>query len=295
MEMRVASIALACVCGLTGGLLRSAEARIRLNDSEMLAGLLVVTGHTQHANETISLDGKFTATSDRHRRFTFRIPYYPSTCTVTLKAGDDERTAAVAVCAAAGIAGPRGESGPQGIAGAMGPPGPQGLRGPAGPQGAPGPQGLQGPRGPIGAQGPIGATGSRGPAGIAGSQGPAGAAGVAGPQGPAGVAGPPGPAGVAGPAGPAGSRGPKGEQGAQGEKGAPGVAGANGEPSAPGMQIRQVRQDCTNGTDCAVTCNDGEIALNAMCPGGTAAALESVRLISCGASNAAPMIALCAH
>ena len=73
------------------------------------------------------------------------------------------------------------------------------------------------------------------------------------------------------------------------------MAGTNGEPSAPGMQIRQVRQDCTNGTDCAVTCNDGEIALNAMCPGGTAAALESVRLISCGASNAAPMIALCVH
>jgi hypothetical protein len=101
--------------------------------------------------------------------------------------------------------------------------------------------------------------------------------------------------GVAGPAGLAGPRGPQGERGAQGENGTPGVAGAKGETGAPGLQIRQVRQDCTNGTDCAVTCNDGEIALNAMCPGGTAAALESVRLVSCGASSAAPMIALCAH
>ena len=67
-----------------------------------------------------------------------------------------------------------------------------------------------------------------------------------------------------------------------------------GEPGAAGVQIRQVRQDCTNGTDCEVTCNDGEIALNAVCPGGTAA-LRSQRLISCGAANAAPMIALCAH
>jgi hypothetical protein len=304
--MRVASIALALasVCVLMGTPLRPAEARIRLNDSEILAGLLVVTGHTQHANETISLDGKFTTTSDRHRRFSFRIPYYPPTCTVTLKAGDDERTAAVAVCAAAGSTGARGEPGAQGIAGEIGPQGPQGLRGLAGPQGTVGPQGpagVAGPRGPAGAAGPQGPAGLQGPAGVAGPPGPQG------PQGPAGVAGPPGPrgpAGIAGPSGPAGPRGPQGEQGekgAQGEKGvpgeqgAPGIAGAKGEPAAPGMQIRQVRQDCTNGTDCAVSCNDGEIALNAMCPGGTAAALESPRLISCGTSNAAPMIALCAH
>jgi hypothetical protein len=290
--MRVASvvsIALASVCVLARGVLSPAEARIRLTDSEILAGVLVVAGHTQHTNEAISLDGKFTTTSDRHRRFYFRVPYYPPSCMVTLKAGDDERTAAVAVCAAAGNAGPRGDAGPQGIAGAMGPQGPQGPRGP---QGAAGPQGIAGPPG---ARGPQGPQGLRGPAG------PQGLAGIAGPRGPAGVAGPPGPqgpAGVAGPAGPAGPRGPEGEKGAQGEKGVPGesgVAGAKGEPGAPGLQIRQVRQDCTSGTDCAVTCNDGEIALTAVCPGGTAAALHSLHLVSCGAANAAPMIALCAH
>jgi hypothetical protein len=55
-----------------------------------------------------------------------------------------------------------------------------------------------------------------------------------------------------------------------------------------------VRQDCTNGIDCEITCNDGEIALNAVCASGVAT-LRSQRLISCGAGNAAPMIALCAH
>lgn len=281
--MRLGSVALASVWVFAGGLLWPAEARIRLNDSEMLAGLLVVTGHTQHPFETISLDGKYTTKSDGRRRFHFRVPYYPPTCTVTLKAGDDDRTAAVAVCAAAGNAGPRGEPGPQGVAGVVGP---QGLRGPAGPQGAPGPQGARGPQGSQGLQGPAGAQGATGSAGPTGPQGPAG---PRGPAGVAGQAGPQGPTGVAGSAGPAGPRGPQGEKGAQGERGALSVA------NAPGLQIRQVRQDCTNGTDCAVNCNDGEIALNAMCPGGTAAALESLRLISCGTAKAAPMVALCAR
>jgi hypothetical protein len=308
--MRVASVAsVVSACVLVSVSLQTAQARIRLNDSEMLAGLLVVTGHTEHPNETITLDGKFTATSNHSRRFYFRIPYYPPTCTVTLKAGDDERTAAVAVCAAAGNTGARGEPGPQGVAGATGP------QGPAGPQGVPGPQGAQGPQGPAGAQGPVGvagprgpqgpagvagATGAQGPAGVAGPQGPQGPAGVAGPKGPAGVAGPPGPqgsagaAGAAGPAGPQGEKGPPGQPGAQGAVGVAGTAGAKGEPGVAGMQIRQVRQDCSNGTDCEVTCNDGEFALTAVCPGGNAA-LRSLRLISCGAANAAPMIALCAH
>ena len=305
--MRVASVAsVVSVCVLVGVSAPSAQARIRLNDSEMLAGLLVVAGHTERRNETITLDGKFTATSNRYRRFVFRIPYYPPSCMVTLKAGDDERSAAVAACAAAGNAGLRGEPGPQGIAGATGPQGPTGAQGPAGPQGVPGPQGAQGapgPQGPVGAQGPAGVAGPKGPqgpAGVAGPQGTAGIAGSPGPQGPAGVAGPPGPQGPAGVAGPAGPAGPQGEKGPAGAPGAPGTAGvagaagAKGEPGAAGLQIRQVRQDCTNGTDCEITCNDGEIALNAVCASG-AATLRSQRLISCGTANAAPMTALCAH
>jgi hypothetical protein len=54
--------------------LQSAEARIRLTDSEILAGLLVVAGRTEHANETITLDGKFTTVSDRRHRLYFGFP-----------------------------------------------------------------------------------------------------------------------------------------------------------------------------------------------------------------------------
>jgi hypothetical protein len=60
------------------------------------------------------------------------------------------------------------------------------------------------------------------------------------------------------------------------------------------LQVRHVRQDCTNGSDCTVACADGEIALNAVCPAGPAA-LRDERQISCGSANAAPMIAFCAH
>src|SRR5438270_403745 len=112
--MRVAYVACACVSVIVCVSVTSAEARIRLSDSEILAGLLVVAGRTERAGETITLDDKFSMTSDRRHRFVFRVPYYPSSCTVTLKAGSDERTAAVAACAAAGTAGPRGESGPMG-------------------------------------------------------------------------------------------------------------------------------------------------------------------------------------
>jgi hypothetical protein len=60
------------------------------------------------------------------------------------------------------------------------------------------------------------------------------------------------------------------------------------------LQVRQVRQDCTNGSDCMVACADGEIALNAVCPAGPAA-LRDERQISCGSANATPMIAFCAR
>jgi hypothetical protein len=60
------------------------------------------------------------------------------------------------------------------------------------------------------------------------------------------------------------------------------------------LQVRQVRQDCTSGSDCTIACADGEIALNAVCPAGPAA-LRDERQITCGSANAAPMIAFCAH
>jgi hypothetical protein len=280
--MRVAYVAYvvcACLSVVTG----AAEARIRLTDAEMLAGVLVVAGTTQHPHETITLDGKYTADSNRHHRFTFRIPYYPSSCTVTLKTQGDERTVAVAACAAAGTAGQQGERGPQGVAGPQGPQGPAGPQGAAGPQG---PQGVPGPQGPAGARGPQGAQGPQG------APGPQGSAGVAGPAGPAGPQGPAGPRGEPGQAGAKGDIGPKGDAGLKGDVGSKGDAGSKGEPGAPGLHIRQVRQDCTGGQTCAVTCDDGEIALNAVCAAG-AARLQSERVIACGSDNAAPMVAFC--
>ena len=276
--MRVAYVAYvvcACLCVVT----EAAEARIRLTDAEMLAGVLVVAGTTQHSYETITLDGKYTADSNRRHRFTFRIPYYPSSCTVTLKTQSDERTVAVAACAAAGTAGQPGERGPQGVAG------------PTGPQGAVGPQGAPGPQGPAGAQGAQGPQGGQGAQGPQGTPGPQGAAGVAGPAGPGGPQGPAGPRGEAGPAGAKGDAGLKGDAGPAGPKG---DTGPKGEAATASLRVRQVRQDCTSGQNCTVTCDDGEIALNAVCAAG-AARLQSDRLISCGADNAAPMIAFCAR
>jgi len=265
--MRVASVALACVCTLTGVVVDSAQARIRLRDAEILAGTLVVVGTTQHPGETVTLDDKFSTTSNRRRRFAFHIPYYPASCTVSLKAGADQRSAVVAVCAPTGSQGAQGASGPQGV------PGPQGPAGPQGPQGVAGMPGPQGPQGPAGAQGP------------AGVQGPAGPHGPPGPQGVQGVAGPPGPAGAVGARGPAGP---------QGDRGEPGVIPVKADGGGSGLRIRQVRQDCTEGHDCSVSCNDGEIALNAVCPAGPSR-LQGERLISCGSTNTTAMIAFCAR
>ena len=237
--MRGAMIA-AIACGVVASSM-PAEARIGLNDAEIMAGALVVSGWTAKRHQSISLDGLYTTRSNKRRRFVFHVPYFPPGCAVTLKMGDETRHAVVANCSIgakgeAGLAGPKGEPGPAGA---------RGLAGPAGPQGA---QGIAGPQGPQGVAGP------QGPQGVAGSQG------TPGPQGPKGDAG------VAGPAGPKGD---------------------------PGFALRQVSQACTNGKDCAVTCNDGEVALNAFCPGG-AAKLTSARAVSCGSTNDKAMVAYCA-
>jgi hypothetical protein len=252
--MRVASWVLPAVIAAAGVLLfhDSAAARIRLNDAEIVAGILVVTGHTRHRYESIALDDRAARKSDRHRRFVFRIAYFPTNCTVTLKTVDDERVATIASCGARGAQGIAGERG------AMGPPGP------------PGPSGVQG------------APGGTGP------QGPQGTPGVAGSQGPAGIAGPPG---ATGPAGPQGAAGPQGSQGAAGP---PGAAGPQGPKGDPGTQLRQVRQDCAEDRDCAVTCADDEIAINAFCPKRAPAVMTSLRDISCGTANQAAMVAICA-
>ena len=106
----------------------SAEARIRLNDAEIIAGALVVSGWTDKRHQTISLDGRYTTRSSRHRKFVFHVSYFPPGCAVTLKMGDETREAVVANCSvgtkgeagAAGLAGPKGDTGATGPAGLAG-------------------------------------------------------------------------------------------------------------------------------------------------------------------------------
>jgi len=253
--MRVASCVLPAI--VAAGFLmfhEPAAARIRLNDAKIVAGVLVVSGHTRHRYEAIALDDRAARKSDRHRRFVFRIPYYPPNCTVTLRTVDDQRVATIASCGGQGLLGATGERGPAGPQGPAGPTGSQGAPGTAGPPGPPGPQGVAGPPGQPG---------------------------VTGPTGPPGIAGPPGPNGATGPAGP------------QGLPGLPGVAGSPGPKGDPGTQIRQVRRDCAEDRECAVACADDEIAINAFCPKRAPAILTSLREISCGTANQAPMVAIC--
>jgi hypothetical protein len=234
-------------------------ARIRVNDAKLAAGVLVVTGHTRHPREIITLNGHFTRTSDRHRHFVFRIaPYHPRGCAVVLKTTFDEREVSIAPCIALAkrnTIDPKMIAGPQGPSGERGPSGPAGLEGPSGPPGPQGAPGLQG---------------------IAGPQGPQGAQGIAGPPGPQSPSGAPGPQGVAGPAGPRGPQGPK------------------GDPDDSATRIRRVQQDCTEDHECTVTCGDDEVAVNAFCPKRAPAVMTNLREISCGTANQAAMVALCA-
>jgi hypothetical protein len=186
--MRVALMALALAVAGTAG---TAEARIRLNDAQIIAGVLVVGGWTSERNQGVTLEDKFTVTSDARRRFVFRVDHFPPRCAVTLRSAGEERTAVIGNCGAMGPSGPkgdRGDKGDKGERGAQGPQGIAGLQGPPGPQGPQGPQGVPGLRGPIGEQGPRGEQGARGEPGPRGEQGPRGERGEQGPQGLPGIA-----------------------------------------------------------------------------------------------------------
>lgn len=162
-------------------------------DARIEAGDLRVSGSVRKPGAIVVLDDDISIQADRRGRFTFRVPYRPPTCVVTLKAEPDEREAVVANCAAEGPPGP---------------PGPQGAAGP------PGEAGLKGEPGPKGDQGPKGEPGAPGIPGPKGDQGPKGEAGVQGEPGPRGEPGPKGDVGIKGATGPVGEAGPKGEAGA---------------------------------------------------------------------------------
>jgi hypothetical protein len=248
------------------GLYRESEggrsrAGISLSVAAIQAGELVIAGQAPSPRAVVSADDRYTTSSNRVGRFAFRLAYYPMNCAVILKSGNTERKAVVANCAASGA---QGEPGTSGTSGAGGAPGPAGATGPQGFQGLSGPQG---PHGVQGSEGPQGPTGPRGEAGIAGPQGP---------QGPPGVQG---------------SEGPQGPAGPRGEAGPP---GSRGEAGVAGLQIRRVRQACSAGQICAVTCDQNETALNAICPKQAPATLTGDRNVSCGIGNSDAMVAYCA-
>jgi hypothetical protein len=118
-----------------------------------------------------------------------------------------------------------------------------------------------------------------------------GATGASGAPGPAGTAGLQGPSGPPGPQGIRGPQGPQGPAGLHGETGPPGPRGEAG--GAPGLQIRRVRQACSAGQICAVTCDQNETALNAFCPKQAPATLTGDRNVSCGIGNSDAMVAYC--
>jgi len=220
-----------------------ARAGISLRAAAIQAGALFIAGQTPSRRTVISADDRFTTSSNRNGRFTFRLAYYPMNCAVTLKSGGSERKAVVANCAASR------------------------------------------------AQGEPGATGAAGPAGATGPQGAPGVTGMPGSEGPQGPAGPRGEAGVAGPQGPQGAQGPQGPAGPRGEAG---PTGPRGEAGVAGLEIRRVRQACSAGQICAVTCDQNETALNAVCPKQAPATLTGDRSVSCGIGNSDAMVAYCA-
>jgi hypothetical protein len=118
--MHVAFVGVAFACCVFDSSV-PASARIRLNESEIRAGVLVVAGKTRHRHQTITLDDKFVARSDRHRRFAFHVRYDPPRCRLRLQAGRDMRDATVAHCTAASFAGATGPPPAKSDAGASGP------------------------------------------------------------------------------------------------------------------------------------------------------------------------------
>jgi hypothetical protein len=129
----------------------AALAEIRIVDARIAGGELRVTGIVAPRSDTVIMDDDLSVQTDARGRFAFRSPTFPKNCTVTLKAGQEQRAVVIANC---------GATGPQGAAGPAGPAGEAGARGEAAAAGAPGPRGETGPKGDIGPPGPRGEAGA---------------------------------------------------------------------------------------------------------------------------------------
>jgi hypothetical protein len=182
----------------------SAFAGIIVTDAKIASGKLTVTGTNSKASTAVTLDGKYKATSNASRVFTFNLVYHPDDCIVELTEAGlvTPVRAVVADCGARGLNAKGAWSPVASYAiddlvtslgsswraktanlnkppssypgvweklaskGDQGSTGPSGAPGALGPQGPAGQQGLQGLQGVQGVPGPQGGTGSQGPSGV---------------------------------------------------------------------------------------------------------------------------------
>src|SRR5215218_6419864 len=119
---------------------KAALAEIRIVDARIAGGELRVTGIVAPRSDTVIMDDDLSVQTDARGRFAFRSLTFPKNCTVTLKAGQEQRAVVIANF---------GATGPQGAAGPAGPAGEAGTRGEAAAAGPPGPRGETGPKGDI--------------------------------------------------------------------------------------------------------------------------------------------------
>jgi len=162
------------------------------------------------------------------------------------------------------FAGPKGDTGAQGLKGDKGDTGAQGPQGATGQTGAKGDKGdngvagamgLKGDKGDTGTQGPQGATGQTGAKGDKGDTGVDGTMGLKGDKGDTGAQGPQGATGQTGAKGDKGDTGVAGAMGLKGDKGDTGVAGAmglKGDKGDPGDASNAWRLTGNAGTNAAI-------------------------------------------
>lgn len=75
-------------------------AEIRIDRASFHSGLLIVSGALVPKAEaqSVTLNGRFTTSSDTNGRFTFRVQYLPFLCAAVVRMGDVERTRKVDNC-----------------------------------------------------------------------------------------------------------------------------------------------------------------------------------------------------
>ena len=95
--MRIVPVS-ASVAGFIFGLVLPAHAEITINRAEYKAGVLVVRGETSERGQRVTLDGRYSARTDRNNRFRFRVRYLPRDCIAKIRAGQEVHPAVISNC-----------------------------------------------------------------------------------------------------------------------------------------------------------------------------------------------------